>query len=138
MYGMHRPILWYPSILDLTGVGRPGRGLVISGDGVDEIVLDPQNSNTIWMQWGGNLYKSTNKGRAFTLTDFPNQSYPHMNNGDTRTQGPFMAVDPMVFEYHLRFDPCARPLSHHQRGELYANDELRRRIAVASPISAAK
>ena len=46
------------------------------------------------MQWGGNLYKSTDKGRTFTLTDFPNQSYPHMNNGDTRTQGAFGAVDP--------------------------------------------
>ena len=83
---------WFP-ILSQT-VMSTGTWDGTLGDGVEEIVIDPQNSNTIWMLWTGYLYKSIDKGRTMTVTDMPYQSYPRINNADIRTKGPFMAVDP--------------------------------------------
>src|SRR5258708_5177359 len=41
-------------------------GTAPSGDGCDEIRIDPTNTSNIWMLWNGNLYKSTNKAASFT------------------------------------------------------------------------
>jgi hypothetical protein len=60
----------------------------VKGDGVDEIVFDPQNSNAMWMQWDGFMWSPLTRENVLQGSEFSNQSYPRQNNSDVRTQRP--------------------------------------------------
>ena len=68
---------------------------VIAGvlhEGVFEIRIAPSNSNILYMQYQGFVYKSTDKGANWTKTNFADvASNP---NDDNRVDGQKMAVDP--------------------------------------------
>ena len=61
--------VWNPSkdqwVQLLTIPTMPNTIKPFNGNGVDDIRIDPQNSNNIWMQWGGNVYRSNDKANTF-------------------------------------------------------------------------
>jgi len=66
-----------------------------SGDGCDEIRIDPANTSNIWMLWNGNLYKSTNKGASFSaVSSYPTQPANSTDGSPTKSFGPYGAIDP--------------------------------------------
>jgi hypothetical protein len=66
-----------------------------SGDGVYEIEVAPSNSNIMYMTFGGDVFKSTNKGTTWTQTSFTpfNNTYDPANDS-YRFNGQKMAIDP--------------------------------------------
>lgn len=65
---------------------------VYGASGVYEIRIAPSNSNILYMQVDGGLYKSVNKGATWTKTAFSAVSQDA--NGQNRMDGEKMAVDP--------------------------------------------
>jgi hypothetical protein len=69
------------------------------GSGFDTIVIDQNNTNNIWLQWKGNVYKSTNKCATVSYAgNWPNQ-YTHgwqsQDANPSKAWGPTLAVDPI-------------------------------------------
>jgi hypothetical protein len=75
--------------VDVGGGTKPG----LSQDGVVEIVIDPSNSNNLWMHYIGWLYKSTNKGATWTKSGYFKVKNPG-GNGSSKSSGKFVAIDP--------------------------------------------
>ena len=64
------------------------------GFGVYEIALAPQNSSIMYMNFGGLIFSSTNKGTTWTQTNFPSQGTGCGPNDSYAQTGQKMAVDP--------------------------------------------
>jgi hypothetical protein len=65
------------------------------GGGVDEIIIDPNNSSVIWMLWNVSLYKSVDKGASWSrITTFPTIYVQPHAEVPTKTYGPYIAIDP--------------------------------------------
>jgi hypothetical protein len=77
------------SITDIT-TGAP------QGGGCDEIVVDHGTTTNLWMQFGGHLYKSTDKGISFADTAFPVQPafQGASQHQDVKSLSPYVGVDP--------------------------------------------
>lgn len=71
---------------------------VDNGSGVYEIRIAPSNTNILYMTYLGNVYRSTNKGAAWTQTSFPNSASTAASvagGGDSyRFDGQKLAIDP--------------------------------------------
>ena len=74
----------------VTSVSMPAN--VQGASGVYEIRFAPSNSNIMYMQLDGYVYKSTNKGGSWTETAFAKVAQDP--NGQNRMDGQKMAVDP--------------------------------------------
>ncbi|QIK79128.1 hypothetical protein G7077_09690 [Sphingomonas piscis] len=61
-------------------------------EGVYEIRIAPSDSNIMYMELAGGLYKTTDRGAHWTKTNFPNVSMDA--NGASRADGQRMAIDP--------------------------------------------
>jgi hypothetical protein len=66
------------------------------GGGCDEIVIDRSNTSNLWLEYNGNLYKSTNKGISFSVTAYPAQpgQFSPAQNSPIKALAPYVAVDP--------------------------------------------
>jgi hypothetical protein len=65
---------------------------VTSAGGVYEIRVAASNTNILYMEMEGGLYKSVDKGQTWVTTNFPVTNFdPNSNN---RTDGQKMAIDP--------------------------------------------
>ena len=64
------------------------------GAGVYEVAIAPQNSNIMYMNFGGLIFSSTNKGTTWTQTNFPSQGAGCSPNDSYAQNGQKMAVDP--------------------------------------------
>ena len=70
-------------------------GLTQEGGGCDDIKIDPSNSSNIWLSYGGNIYKSTNRGTTFTkLTGYTVPTLNANNGSPAKAYGPYIAIDP--------------------------------------------
>jgi hypothetical protein len=69
-------------------------GGAASGSGVYEIAIAPQNSSLMYMNFGGLIWSSTNKGTTWTQTNFPAQGSGCNPNDSYAQTGQKMAVDP--------------------------------------------
>ena len=81
----------------LTYTGMPaGIATLDNAQGCDELQIDPEVTSTLWLQFYGNVYKSTNSGATFSATGFPQQpsgiSTACCNS--IKQFGPYIAVDP--------------------------------------------
>ena len=66
-----------------------------SGQGVYEIQIAPSNTNILYMEYEGYVFKSTNKGTTWTQTSFAPVTEPTIEGNDPyRLWGQKMAVDP--------------------------------------------
>src|SRR5664279_3792261 len=77
----------------VTSTSMPAADVAAGGaQGVYEIQIAPSNTNILYMEYAGNVYRSDNKGESWTKTAFshvienPNDAY--------RMDGQKMAVDP--------------------------------------------
>ena len=61
--------------------------------GVYEIQIAPSNTNILYMQYEGYVFKSTNKGTSWTQTSFPQVS-ARLRTTATASFGQKMAIDP--------------------------------------------
>jgi photosystem II stability/assembly factor-like uncharacterized protein len=59
--------------------------------GAYEISQAPSNSDILYMMWNHEIYRSTNRGQTWTLTNWPATMW---NVGQFRTSGPRLAIDP--------------------------------------------
>jgi hypothetical protein len=64
-----------------------------NGQGVYEIQIAPSNTNDLYMMYDGYVFKSTNKGTAWTQTNF-SQVAENPNDQSSSFYGQKMAVDP--------------------------------------------
>jgi hypothetical protein len=64
------------------------------GPGVYEVAIAPQNSSIMYMNFGGLIFSSTNKGTTWTQTNFPSQGTGCNPNDSYAQTGQKMAVDP--------------------------------------------
>ncbi len=65
------------------------------GDGVNEIRIAPSNSNIMYMEYEGYVFKSINRGVTWTQTNFAQVPEAVIEGGDTYRQwGQKMAIDP--------------------------------------------
>jgi hypothetical protein len=71
-----------------------GIGGASGGQGVYEVAISPSNSSLMYMNYGGYLFKSTNKGTTWTQTNFPSQGTGCNPNDSYAQTGQKMAVDP--------------------------------------------
>jgi hypothetical protein len=71
-----------------------GIGEASGGYGVYEIAIAPSNSSIMYMNFGGYVFKSTNKGGTWTQTGFPAQGTGCNPNDNYAQTGQKMAVDP--------------------------------------------
>ena len=65
-----------------------------SGPGVYEFAIAPQNSSIMYMNFGGLIFSSTNKGTTWTQSNFPAQGSGCNPNDNYAQTGQKMAVDP--------------------------------------------
>jgi hypothetical protein len=64
------------------------------GPGVYEVAIAPQNSSIMFMNYGGLIFSSSNKGTTWTQTNFPSQGTGCNPNDNYAQTGQKMAVDP--------------------------------------------
>lgn len=86
-----------PSSLVIAANGSPlDSPTVNSGKGAYEIVVDPNNSQNLWMVFYGFVMRSTNKGATWVrITSVAQDIHAESNTGSgIRTAGPHIAVDP--------------------------------------------
>jgi hypothetical protein len=74
---------------DPTGIGEASGGF-----GVYEIAIAPLNSSIMYMNFGGYVFSSANKGATWTQTAFPSQGTGCNPNDSNAHSGQKMAVDP--------------------------------------------
>jgi hypothetical protein len=69
------------------------------GKGAYEIVVDPNNSNNLWMVFYGYVWRSTNKGSSWSqisISQIAQDTNTESNTGsNAREMGPHIAVDPI-------------------------------------------
>jgi hypothetical protein len=66
-----------------------------AGNGCDDIAVDHSNGSIIWTMYGGNLYKSTNKGASYSTTGFTATPTVLSSDGSSAKQAsPYTAIDP--------------------------------------------
>ena len=71
---------------------QPGNGPGLNTSGVYEIQIAPSNSSIMYMEYMGDVFKSTNKGTTWTQTSFAQVS--DGSNDAYRIDGQKMAIDP--------------------------------------------
>jgi len=79
----------------VVNINLPAQAGLGFGGGVWEIAIAPSNTNHLYMVFNGDVFTSTNKGAAWSLTGFAQDTTADMNpNNACRFWGRFMAVDP--------------------------------------------